>query len=288
PIDAKQAMHVSVLPGVLAGGAQLFANCRVRRVTVRNGRATGVVATVHDPASGAKRGELRVHARAVVLAAGAVFTPALLLRQRLANSSGQVGRNLVIHPAVGTTARFGEDLRAWRGVMQNHHVDELIRDGILLEATFPPPGGSRMSSSPSTRGWPRPAASSPTRWWGGCAPWAVPSSSATTSPRATRARSSAASSWRRASSSRPERRASTRCCQGWPQSTPRTRCGASARDAGGPGTSRCPPTTPWAPAGWAPTPAPPSSTPAGRPTTCPGCGCSTPRRCRPDGGEPAG
>jgi len=140
PIDAKQAMHVSVLPDVLAGGAQLFANCRVRRVTVRNGRATGVVATVHDPASGAKRGELRVHARAVVLAAGAVFTPALLLRQRLANSSGQVGRNLVIHPAVGTTARFDEDLRAWRGVMQNHHVDELIRDGILLEATFPPPG----------------------------------------------------------------------------------------------------------------------------------------------------
>ncbi|HXA30045.1 MAG TPA: GMC family oxidoreductase [Candidatus Angelobacter sp.] len=140
PIDAKQAMHVSVLPSVLAGGARLFANCKVKRVVVENGRARGVVATVHDPETGARRGSLRVHARAVVLAAGAIFTPALLLRQKLANSSGQVGRNLVIHPAVGTTARFDEDLRAWRGVMQNHHVDELIRDGILLEATFPPPG----------------------------------------------------------------------------------------------------------------------------------------------------
>jgi choline dehydrogenase-like flavoprotein len=140
PIDAKQAMHVAVLPAALAGGARLFANCKVRRVVLNGGRACGVVATVHDPASGARRGTLRVHARAVVLAAGAIFTPALLLRQKLANSSGQVGRNLVIHPAVGTTARFDEELRAWKGVMQNHHVDELLRDGILLEATFPPPG----------------------------------------------------------------------------------------------------------------------------------------------------
>jgi choline dehydrogenase-like flavoprotein len=95
---------------------------------------------VHDPQTGARKGALRVHARAVVLAAGAIFTPALLQRQKLCTASGQLGRNLVIHPAVGTTARFDEELRAWKGVMQNHHVDELIHDGILLEATFPPPG----------------------------------------------------------------------------------------------------------------------------------------------------
>jgi len=140
PIDAKQAMHVAVLPGVVARGAQLFANCRVQRIALENGRATGVVASVHDPHTGRRRGELRVHARAVVLAAGAIFTPVLLQRQKLGNASGQVGRNLAIHPAVGTTARFDEELRAWKGVMQNHHVDELMRDGILLEATFPPPG----------------------------------------------------------------------------------------------------------------------------------------------------
>lgn len=140
PMDAKQAMHVAVLPQVVARGARLFANCKVSKVVVENGRARGVVATVHDPQSGARRGVLRVQARAVVLAAGAIFTPVLLQRQKLANASGLVGRNLVIHPAVGTTARFDEELRAWKGVMQNHHVDELIRDGILLEATFPPPG----------------------------------------------------------------------------------------------------------------------------------------------------
>jgi len=140
PMDAKQAMHVAVWPDVLRGGARLFANCKVTRLVVENGRARGVVATVHDPQTGGRRGELRVRARAVVLAAGAIFTPVLLQKQKLAGASGLVGRNLVIHPACGTTAHFDEDLRAWRGVMQNHHVDELIRDGILLEATFPPPG----------------------------------------------------------------------------------------------------------------------------------------------------
>jgi choline dehydrogenase-like flavoprotein len=35
---------------------------------------------------------------------------------------------------------FEEDLHAWQGVMQSHHVDERVEEGILLEATYPPPG----------------------------------------------------------------------------------------------------------------------------------------------------
>lgn len=140
PIDAKQAMHVSVLPDAVAAGARVIAGCRVRSVQVEAGRATGVTADVLDPQTNRRRGSLRIHARAVVLAAGAVFTPTLLLRQRLANSSRQVGRNLVIHPGVGTTAEFDEELWAWKGVMQGYHCDQLIDDGVLLESTFPPPG----------------------------------------------------------------------------------------------------------------------------------------------------
>jgi len=140
PVDAKQAMHVSYLPRAVDAGAAIFAHVRARRVWVEDGRAVGVVADVHDPDGGRRAGEMRVRARATVLAAGAIYTPALLLRQRLARSSGQLGRNLVIHPGAGTTACFGEDLEAWRGTMQSYHVDERLDDGILLEATFPPPG----------------------------------------------------------------------------------------------------------------------------------------------------
>jgi len=140
PVDAKQAMHVSYLPRAVGAGAAIFAHVRAGRVWIDGGRAVGVLADVHDPATGRRVGALRVRARATVLAAGAVFTPALLARQRLARSSGQLGRNLVIHPGAGTTACFDEDLEAWRGTMQSYHVDERLADGILLEATFPPPG----------------------------------------------------------------------------------------------------------------------------------------------------
>ncbi len=153
PVDAKQAMHLSYLPRATAAGARVFSGTSVRTIRLRDGRAAGVVADVLDPLTGHRRGTLEVDARATVLAAGAVFTPALLARQHLARSSRQLGRNLVIHPGAGTTARFDEPLRAWRGTMQSYYVDEKLADGILLEATFPPPGlGYSAGSLP---GWGR-------------------------------------------------------------------------------------------------------------------------------------
>ncbi len=153
PIDAKTAMHVSYLPAAAAAGARIVAHARVERLWTEAGQAVGVVATLADPATGTPRGQLRVRARATVLAAGAVFSPALLLRQGLATASGQLGRNLVVHPGAGTSAVFDEELWAWRGTMQSYYVDEHLADGVLLEATFPPPGlGYSAGSLP---GWGR-------------------------------------------------------------------------------------------------------------------------------------
>ncbi|MHB1890428.1 MAG: GMC family oxidoreductase [Acidimicrobiales bacterium] len=153
PVDAKQAMHLNYLPRAVAAGARVYSGTRVRKIRLDAGRAAGVVADVLDPETGRRRGTLEVDARATVLAAGAIFTPALLARQRLARSSRQLGHNLVIHPGAGTTARFDEPLRAWRGTMQSYYVDEKLSDGVLLEATFPPPGlGYSAGSLP---GWGR-------------------------------------------------------------------------------------------------------------------------------------
>ena len=153
PIDAKQAMHVSYLPRAVQAGAEIVANARVREIWLDGGRAVGVVADLLDPETDQPRAELRVRARATVLAAGAIFTPELLMRQKLAGSSGQLGRNLVVHPGAGTSALFDEELSAWRGTMQSYYVDEHLDDGVLLEATFPPPGlGYSAGSLP---GWGR-------------------------------------------------------------------------------------------------------------------------------------
>lgn len=152
PIDAKQGMAVSYLPRAVAAGTRVFSHCRVSSIDMADGRARGVTAEVHDPADGGRRGTVDVRARAVVLAAGAIFTPALLLRHRRGTAAGLIGRNLVIHPGAGTTARFDEELHAWRGVMQSYYVDQELERGILLEATFPPPGIGYSAGSLPGRG----------------------------------------------------------------------------------------------------------------------------------------
>lgn len=141
-LDAKRAMHVSYLPRAVAAGARIRAGARATRILVDGGRASGVDCVVEpEPGTlGLDRDgrRYRVGARAVVLAGGAVGTPELLLRSRLANSSGQVGRNLRIHPACWVGASFDEEVRGWEGVMQSYYVDEWHDRGLLLEATFTP------------------------------------------------------------------------------------------------------------------------------------------------------
>ena len=135
-LDAKQAMHVSYLPRAVAAGARVRAQVEARRLIFERGRVTGI-----DCVAGAngRARPFNVRARrAVVLAGGAFGTPELLLRSGFSSPSGQLGRNLRIHPACWVGARFAEEVRGWDGVMQSYAVSEWEDRGILLEATFTP------------------------------------------------------------------------------------------------------------------------------------------------------
>jgi len=142
PLDAKLGMHVTYLPLAARAGARIISGCRVDSIAVEGDRAVGVRGSLVDPETGAVQRTARFEVRAerVILAAGAIYTPVLLQRQRLASSSRQVGRNLRIHPGCGVLGVFDHDLHAWKGVMQSYYVDEKLREGILVEATYPPPG----------------------------------------------------------------------------------------------------------------------------------------------------
>jgi choline dehydrogenase-like flavoprotein len=126
-IDAKLAMHVSELPRAVAAGARVCAETTVEHVLVERGRAVGV--------SG--RG-FEIRADAVVLAAGALGTPELLMAQRLVNGSGAVGRNLRVHPVSWVGAYFEQPVRSWEGVMQSWSVDAFSDRRLFLEATATP------------------------------------------------------------------------------------------------------------------------------------------------------
>jgi choline dehydrogenase-like flavoprotein len=127
PTEAKRSMNVSYVPMALERGAALVTGLKVERVLVENGRAVGV-----SGRAVANGRQIRVRARGVVLACGSMATPALLLKNRLANSSGQVGKNLTIHPATGVSALFDRDIRGFEHVPQGHGVDQFHRDGMLM------------------------------------------------------------------------------------------------------------------------------------------------------------
>jgi choline dehydrogenase-like flavoprotein len=139
-LDAKRAMHVSYLPQAVAAGARVRSGVEARRLVLEGHRATGVecVRGVADPLARSPR-PYRVRARlAVIVAGGAFGTPELLLRSGIRSRSGELGRNLRIHPACWVGARFDEPVRGWDGVMQSYAVDEWQDRGLLLEATFTP------------------------------------------------------------------------------------------------------------------------------------------------------
>lgn len=94
----NDSARICLAPAVTEHGAQLLADCTVVKLEARQQQVTGVVCR---PADGSLR---TLRARTVALAAGAMQSPALLLRSAseawpdgLANRSGLVGRNLMRH-----------------------------------------------------------------------------------------------------------------------------------------------------------------------------------------------
>lgn len=140
--DRKQSMLVTYLPWAVEKGATIFADTRVVRVLSDNGKASGVLAEVIDPANGQRKAELRVDAPIVVLAAGPVQTPVLLMKSGLANSSGQVGKNFACHPTMSLTAEFDKAVDDFHGATHSLYMDKhtLPEEGgyLLLNAVQDP------------------------------------------------------------------------------------------------------------------------------------------------------
>lgn len=127
PRGHKMSMDRSYLPEAAAAGARILAGVRVDAVRVGAGRAEGV----EGRAAGG--GRVRVRAgRAVVLAASAIQTPALLIRSGVRH--GPVGEHLQCHPGVSVAGRFPEPVRMWTGATQGHEVIGLRHERLKFEA----------------------------------------------------------------------------------------------------------------------------------------------------------
>jgi choline dehydrogenase-like flavoprotein len=107
---AKASTDITHWPDAIRDGARLITGARVRRITVdARGRASGAEYVDRDG------NEHRQAARLVVMACNGIGTARLLLLSELANSSGLVGKRLMMHPSVGVVGVYDEDLQGWKG-----------------------------------------------------------------------------------------------------------------------------------------------------------------------------
>jgi choline dehydrogenase-like flavoprotein len=135
-VGAKQSMLKTYLRDAFQRGARLIVRANVERVLVEREAATGVLAAVHTAEGRSVR--LRVKAKAVVMAAGAIHTPAVLLRSGLTNAN--IGRNLHLHPTSVTYGVYDQPMRGWSGPLMSRYISEFsqLDDGYGLSMQTAP------------------------------------------------------------------------------------------------------------------------------------------------------
>jgi choline dehydrogenase-like flavoprotein len=131
---SKLSTTKTFLQDAVDAGAEIVARTTADRIVTEGGRAAGVEATYTDPETG-RTARITVRAPSVVVACGALESPALLLRSGIGGPA--VGLNLRLHPCTAIIGTYGEDQRAWWGAPHTGICDEFadVGDGhgFLIE-----------------------------------------------------------------------------------------------------------------------------------------------------------
>jgi choline dehydrogenase-like flavoprotein len=137
PIDAKQSMLVTYLPDAVAAGATVISRCRVDKLVVEGGRVVRAECSeIGDDGYHPTGRNLAVEANRFIVSAGAINTPAILLRSGL--GGGMVGKRTFLHPVVGTSSIYKDPIEPFYGAPQSvashAFADRGDKVGIFLEA----------------------------------------------------------------------------------------------------------------------------------------------------------
>jgi choline dehydrogenase-like flavoprotein len=138
---AKQGTLRTYLQDASDAGAKLLPNTRADRIRTESGKAVGVEATYTDPQTH-ETSRVVIHASSVVAAAGALETPALLLRSGIGGPA--VGAELRLHPASLVTGIYDEPQDPWYGPAMAGIMNEFaeVNDcyGYIVECVQHLPG----------------------------------------------------------------------------------------------------------------------------------------------------
>ncbi len=134
PNAAKQGTHRVQLPEAERNGVEVVTKCRVHRLEHQD-----VVATVEDTPVGYPSawgpGEYRIRSKVVVLAAGAVHSPAILLRSQIPAGLPMLGRFFTCHPALILVAQHAQPITNYHGHPKSYYCDQFVDSKKFLLET---------------------------------------------------------------------------------------------------------------------------------------------------------
>jgi choline dehydrogenase-like flavoprotein len=129
----KQSTLKTYLQDAADAGASFVVGARAERVLLADRRTVGVEASITNEDGSATT--LTVQAPTVVVACGAIESPALLLRSGIGGPAA--GRHLRLHPASLVLGEYEQPIEGWIGQIQSALSDEFTRcegeHGFLIE-----------------------------------------------------------------------------------------------------------------------------------------------------------
>jgi choline dehydrogenase-like flavoprotein len=138
PINAKQSMLVTTIPSALDNKAQLISNLHVQKLNWKNNKVIGVEAITIDKDFQRRNSvKVTIKAKHYILSAGAIGSPAILMRSQVPNPSGRLGKYTYLHPVIISGAIMPDDIKGYSGAPQSIYSDEFLwQDGISGKAGY--------------------------------------------------------------------------------------------------------------------------------------------------------
>ena len=128
PVNAKQSMLVTTIPAALAHGATLFSRIRAEKFLTDGPSIVKLECRAMD-AHGIEPlpYTLTVEAKHFVLAAGAIGSPAVLLRSKLPDPYQRAGKRTFLHPTLVSAAVMPQEVDGFSGAPQSIYSDHFLQ-----------------------------------------------------------------------------------------------------------------------------------------------------------------
>ena len=127
PTNAKQSMLVTTIPAALERDATLVSGARAERFVLSGDKVTGLECTALDALGVAARPyKVTVTARHYIASAGAIGSPALLLRSAVPDPNGTLGKRTFLHPVCVSGATMPHAVDGFSGAPQSIYSDHFL------------------------------------------------------------------------------------------------------------------------------------------------------------------